>query len=526
MDYAIREASRYLQSYHFAGGCGKEASTYQMVSLNYLVLLATAVRHAGGDDLFSIEPMMKKSFDYLASTQTPRDPRTGFCLLPTVGHVTTYGWCQSLQVYFAWAAKATAASDPAFSKRMMAAWKRAGALPISLHDFANGMAWWQALCLVDRTLPAEADPAYGQSKLHEGLGAIFRTVHKTPSQGHPESPPGTENEAVRSSSGTGSQGGEEGYLLVKMGPSRGHYDADEGSLIWYAYGKPLLVDFGCQYNPSIECAWLHNRISFDRWNNESGRFFRVTGHQLGEQTDYVCGEMTVSRLYRWADWPIRDPDFDHQLAPPPRTIAPVTWRRQVLYIRQSEAIVILDELRGAQPTDWNLQVLADEVRLEKRSAHFKGQFGVDLDVYFAEPGEPAIRISSFEHLGFDEPRIGFPWWRSMRWAAPEGTCFGPLGERALTLRTRAATHPKYLTLLYARPADQPDPAVTVLPGGTGFQWQDHRGRWSVRLAAGNTWTVSASGQGMDWSERVAIPKVSGNALFERYHGQTTHVGTH
>ncbi|MFV2069324.1 MAG: hypothetical protein ACC645_20360 [Pirellulales bacterium] len=477
MNYAIREASQYLRNYHFSSGCGKEASTYQMVSLNYMLLLATAVRHAGGDDLFSIEPMMKSSFDYLASTQTPRDPRTGFSMLPTVGHVTTYGWCQSLQVYFAWAAKATAASDPAFSKRMMAAWKRAGALPISLHDFANGMGWWQPLCLIDRTLPASADPTYSQSRLHEGLGAIFRTAHK-------------------------------GYLLVKMGPSRGHYDADEGSLVWYAFGKPLLVDFGCQYNPSIECAWLHNRISFDRWNNDSGKFFRITGHQLGEHTDYLSGQITVSRLYRWDDWPIRDPDFDHQLAPPPKTIDPVTWRRQVLYIRECEAVVMLDELGGAQATDWNLQVLADEVRVEKRSAHFRGQFGVDLDVYFAEPGDPAIRISSFEHLGFDEPRIGFPWWRSMRWAAPKGTSFGPLGERALTLRTRAASHPKYLTLLVARPTDQPAPDVTLLPDGAGFEWEDHRGRWSVRLVAGRMWNVSASGERIDWSESITTAFIS------------------
>ncbi len=476
MDYAIQEASQFLKSYHFSSGCANEAATYQLVSLNYMFLLSTAVQNAGGADLFSVEPMFKKSFDHLASTQTPRDPRTGFCMLPTLGHVTTYGWCQSLQVYFAWAAKATAASDPAFSQRMMAAWKRAGSLPISLHDFVNGIGLWQPICLIDRTLPSEPDPTYHRSKLLEGLGAIFRS------------------EATS---------GEQGYLLVKMGPSRGHYDADEGSLIWYAYGKPLLIDFGCQYNPSIQYSWLHNRISFDHWNNPSYQSFNITNHSFGEHVDYLKGEIIVSRLDRWTKWPIRDPDFDSQLPSPSQTIRPVAWRRHVLYLRECETVVILDELEGEQPTEWNIQVLADEVEAKKNSSHFKGQLGVDLDVYFAQPEDPEIRISSFEHLGFNEPRIPFPWWRSMRWAAPEGTSFGPLGERALTLRTRSATQSRYLTLLRARHAEEPAPTVQRLPDGSGFQWSDKQGEWSVQWSpAKGVWNVSAQGAQLDWTERI------------------------
>ncbi|MCK5328929.1 MAG: hypothetical protein KAR36_10015 [Candidatus Latescibacteria bacterium] len=452
MDYATKEAVRFLRGYHFSNGCSDESATYQLVSLGYVMMLAAAMRHAGGDDLFVIEPMMKKSFDYLAGTQTPRDPRTGFCMLPTIGHVTSYGWSQSLQAYFAWAAKATASSDPEFSKRMMSAWKRAGAMPISLHDWANGMIWWQPLCFIDRDLPEESEPTYPRSKLHEGLGAIFRTVHKN---------------------------GKEGYLLVKMGPSRGHYDPDEGSLIWYAYGRPVLADFGCQYNPNIECAWLHNRISFDGWNEHGGPFFNVLVHSPGEHVDYVCGEMTVCSLDRWGERPIRETDFDFRLLPGPRAIDPITWRRHVLYIHACEAVVILDELKGAQPTDWNLQVFAEEARIRGRSAHFKGQFGVDLDVYFARPMEPNISISSFEHLGFNEPRLPAYWWKGVRWAAPEGTCFGPMGERALTLRARAEPSEGYLTALVAHPTDEAAPEVRTLKGDWGFKIQGPCGSFRV-----------------------------------------------
>ena len=452
MDYATEEAGLFLRGYHFASGCSDEAATYQLASLGYMIMLAAAVRHSGGDDLFAVEPMLKKSFDYLAATQSPSDPRTGFCMLPTIGHVTSYGWSQSLQAYFAWAAGVTASSDPAFSRRMMSAWRRAGAMPISLHDWANGMIWWQPLCFIDRALPEGAEPTHHQSKLHEGLGAIFRTVH---------------------------QDGTAGYLHVKMGPSRGHYDPDEGSLIWYAYGRPILADFGCQYNPNIQSAWLHNRISFDRWNEQGGPSFEVLAHSLGEHVDYVRGEMTVRSLERWGERPIRETDFDFRLQPGPRAIDPITWRRHVLYIHQCEAVVMLDELEGLEPTDWNLQVYAEEARIDGPSAHFKGQFGVDLSVCFAQPTVPGIAIGSFEHLGFDEPRLPQYWWKGVRWAAPGGTCFGPMGERALTLRARAAPSQVYLAALVAHPAEEAAPRIRALPGDCGFAVEGPRGSCQV-----------------------------------------------
>ncbi|MCL5994973.1 MAG: hypothetical protein M1546_02820, partial [Chloroflexi bacterium] len=422
LDYAATEAVHFLRNYHFPSGCAGEAATYQFVSLACMTLLSIALQHSGRADLFTLEPSMQRSFDFLAASQTPRDPRSGFCMLPTVGHVTSYGWCQSLQACFAWAAKATAMSDPAFSQRMMAAWRRAGAPPISLHEFHSDSIWWQPACLIDRALPVAPDPAQQPSRLHEGLGAIFRT-------GHP--------------------GGGDGYLLVKMGPSRGHFDPDEGSLIWYAYGQPLLLDFGCQYNPNIECAWLHNRVSIGHWNEDGGNHFRVLNASLGARVDFICGEMVVSRQYRWGEWPIRATDFDFRLSAQRRVITPVTWRRQVLYVHACEAVLLLDELAGAEPSDWNLQVLADEARLTTHSAHFTGPSGVNLDVYLAQPQAPDLALSAFEHLGFDEPRLPFYWWKAAQWAAPEGARYGPLGERALTFRARAAPGQGYLALLPA-----------------------------------------------------------------------------
>lgn len=450
-----QEATAFLRQYHFESGCARESLTYQFNAIAQFTLLSIALHRAGYEDLFETEPILKQSYDFLASVQTPHDPRVNFSMLPTVGHVTSYGWGQSLQACFAWAAKATAHRDAAFSERMMAAWKRAGSPAISWHDYYHGQIWWPPLSLIDPSLPEKGD--LPKSILHHGLGAIFRSP-KT-----------------------------DGYVLIKMGPSRGHYDPDEGSLLWYAWGKPILADFGCQYNPNIECAWLHNRISFGHWNETNDHAFQVTSHKSGPYADTICGHMTITRLHRWADRPIRTTDFDFRSLPPPHTIEPITWKRNVLYVRECETLLIHDHINGQQKTDWNLQVFADAITTTGNRATCHGQFGIDLDVYMALPEKAEWSVGSFEHLGFDEPRLPAWWWRGANWMTPKGTTYGPVGERALTLHMPESKQSNYLALLVARPQQHPITQIEYSPNG--FTWQTHQGKWQANFTD-NQWHIS------------------------------------
>ncbi len=449
-----QEAAAFLRQYHFDGGCARESLTYQFNAIAQFTLLSIALHRAGHDDLFETEPLFKQSFDFLASVQTPHDPRVGFCMLPTVGHVTSYGWGQSLQACFAWAAKATAQTDKTFSAHMMAAWKRAGSPVFSWHDFYHGQIWWPPLCLIDPTLPHKT--ALQKSGLYPGLGAIFRSP-KT-----------------------------EGYVLVKMGPSRGHYDPDEGSILWYAWGKPILADFGCQYNPNIECAWLHNRISFDHWNETNDHAFQIESYTSGPQADTLRGTMTITRLHRWADRPIRTTDFDFRSLPPPHTIEPITWQRDILYVRDCETILIHDHINGQQKTDWNLQVFANAIDIKGNRATCRGQFGIDLDVCMTHPPNTEWSVGSFEHLGFDEPRLPAWWWRGANWMTSQGATYGPVGERALTLHTPASVQPNYLAILMARPKDHAPSQIDPLPNG--FAWQTNMGKWHAQFM-NNQWRI-------------------------------------
>ena len=458
---AVGEMRAFLHSYHLDSGVGREAATYQFCVLSYALQFDAALRRRGRAGLLTDE-VFRASFDFLAAQQTPVDVRCGHRMLPTLGHVTSYAWCQTLQAYFAWAAGATAESAPEFSARMMAAWRRGGAFVLPLHDFFYGRIWSLPLCLLDDALPETADDDFFASKVHAGFGAVLRTRHAD---------------------------GSEGYVAFKMGECSGHYDNDEGSLIWYAYGQPLLADFGCQYNPNFHAhPWLHNRISIDHRADGPPRGGRLLCHRSLEGIDYVCGEVRVQSLYRETEWPVRARDFDYrQVAEEPQRIDEHVWRRHLLYVHAWETLVLWDEVEGTLPTDWNIQVHAEKVRIGQNSAHFRGSFGVDLSVLLFEPEQPDLEIAAYSHQGFDEARLPMGWWRAAAWTSPPGLQMTAMGEQALTLRAHAGPGQRYGAVLAAHRHADPAPRLS---GNAleGVHIASDSDECSIRLA-GDCWHV-------------------------------------
>ena len=471
LDEAVAEMAEFMRSYHLPSGMSRESATYQLCALAYVLQLDAALRRRGLAGLMD-EPACKASFDFLASLQTPVDERCGHRMLPTIGHVTTHAWCQSLQAYFGWAARATAASDPAFSARMMAAWRRGGAFVLPLDDFFHDRIWSLPLCLLDPGLPAQDSPDFLESRAHEGFGAVLRARHRD---------------------------GGEGYVLLKMGQCTGHFDNDEGSLIWYAYGQPLLADFGCQYNPNFHAhPWLHNRISIDHCADGPPRGGRLLCLRSEPGLDYACGEVRVRSIYLETEWPVRDRDFDfRQVAEEPRAIDEHVWRRHLLYLHDLEAIVLFDQIDGSLPTDWNLQVHAETVRVEGGEAWFQGSFGVDLGVLVAHPAAPHLEVGAFSHQGFDEPRLPQWWWRAAAWTAPPGVKMSSMAEKALTLRAHGGPSEGYLALLVASPQDETRPQLTRRGdcavevrgprGSAAVEVNTTEGRWIVALSTEAAW---------------------------------------
>lgn len=464
---AAGEMTRFMAAYHLPSGMSRESATYQLCSLACALQLDAALRRRGLPTVVD-QPVCKASLDFLASTQTPVDERCGHRMLPTVGHVTVHAWCQSLQAYFGWAARVTVDSDPSFSARMMAAWRRGGGFVLPLHDFLQSRIWSLPLCLLDPELPGEESPAWLKSRAHDGFGAILRADHGA---------------------------GEEGYLALKMGECSGHYDNDEGSLIWYAYGQPLLIDYGCQYNPNFHAhPWLHNRLSIDHRADGYPRGGRLLGLHSQRGLDYTCGEVRVRSLYRETEWPVRDRDFDfRQVAGEPRPIDEHLWRRHLIYLHDLETLVLLDQVEGTLPTDWNLQVLADGARLDGNRARFRGSHGVDLSVLMALPEDPGLEVGSFSHLGFDEPRLPHWWWRGAAWTEPPGTEMTSMAERALTLRAHGGAAQSYMAMLVASREGEQRPEL-ICEGAEALRVTSERGEATVRAdVPGQRWYVKSKG---------------------------------
>jgi len=350
----------------------------------------------------------------------------------------------------------------------MRAWRRGGGHVVSLHDYQQNMIWSPPLLLLDRELPeAEDDDDLARSSVFEGLGAVLRAPHGD---------------------------GSEGYLLAKMGPCHGHFDQDEGSILWYAWGQPVLADFGTQYDPNFHAhPWLHNRISFDHKADAAPRQGRMVAHQFAEGIDYLCGEVKVTHQFFHGEWPDRDPDYDFRQAGDPWALGTEqSWRRHLIYLHDLETVVLLEEIAGTLPTDWNLQVHADSVSTTAGRATFTGRFGVDLDVQLLRPGSPNLTTSGYSHLGFDEPRGAKAWWRSARWTAPPETSMTNMAEQALTLRAHAGPGQPYFAALTARRA-------AIAP--TRFEAS---GDWGVRI-------VSDAGEAL----------VTTSASFSRWNVQVT-----
>ena len=431
--YVEAELDKELDYAVYPGGAWIEAPNYQAYSMNYLILLFTALKNSGHRD-FSSDPRFLSTMDFLAAIQTPLDIRCGIHLLPTVGDTAANYWTQSFQNVFAWAANLSR-DNPAFSARMMRAWNRAGKPVINAGGELNST--FKTLALIDRNLPAAPDEP-PESKAFPEFGSCIRS--------------------------------QTGYLLLKAGKAAMHYDHDEGSLIWYEKGVPILADIGSQYFPSADAAFLHNRISVDGKTDECRgclRSFTPT-----PEADYASLEVTIDRIQEWPLWPNRDPDWNFRRQPPPEQIPPHRWQRDLLWHKSSGALLIRDRVTGNLPFDQNFLLFANDYKYENQNGFmdFSGQFGVDIAVRAF--GGQNSETFSWGYDGLDEPMFlrafGMDW-RNYRWMW-EGE-MKPMGEKILLLRTHCAPNSTCLTFLYPHKPGEETGTVSPLPDFSGVEWR-------------------------------------------------------
>lgn len=324
-------------------------------------------------------PDFVRALAHFSMLTVPPDPRFGGSrLLPPLGR-SRAGDAESLAAIGIAAAR-LARSSPTDASRLAWAWEQAGRPVLGRMRVYRQV--YEVLNLLPPTVEAAPPPKLASAIL-PGFGALLRANHLER---------------------------DEAYLLFKCSPLPFSFHHDRGSIIFHAFGTPLLVDTGSP--PERQAAWAHNTVRIDsRVHNSPGR---ITDFFPQQDDDYVVGQIDVNELSSLREY--TKPELDAAAAaaaeaflPPPGHRAdgsqtaellgareklekPVVIRRHLLFNRQRQYLVVLDRISGALPTDVFFNVCADAARVEGTAARFVGPYGVDLDVHAFGSGKVSASV--------------------------------------------------------------------------------------------------------------------------------------
>ena len=409
-----------LRDYTAPGGAWRECPHYQMDASMYGVMQSADVfRNVGFLDLYR-NASFKSTMLYHLKLLTPVDPRFGIRTMPAIGN----GCHESTSLYGRMAA-GTATSDPEYSRWMQWGWNAVG-----MHlQYPND----EALC----NQRLAASPPDMCSQHFPGFGAVMRSHFGDPN---------------------------ETYLVFRMGFQHEHYEDDQGNILLYAKGAPLVLDFASLYEPAMVRAWMHNCVAFDRMLSWTA-LGEITQQNFLDAADACLGSKTVSTLQKYPDDPKDNPPPNRQ--PETKTISPVTWTRQVMLVKHELAdgphyVLVRDGFagKGDEFTEFSLWCLATGVETRGNVAHYPGQHGVDLTVTMLDPSQPEFTTGKYGHHFLYEGFCG-PYFRKVN--GPDAKW----EEVQHFVRAKRTDHKGYFAVLYPHRAGEVAPAFTAWAGGAG-----------------------------------------------------------
>ena len=207
---------------------------------------------------------------------------------------------------------------------------------------------------------------------------------------------------------------DEAYLLFKCSADANSMHQDQGSLLFHAFGTPLLLD-----PPATRggrAAWAHNTVRIGgRSHRSPGRLVEFVEQ---DQDTFAVGEIEVDALSEFKEYTPWEIDAAAKAAKaagkpfvlPPghhanagqtdimlpmaqKLDTPVTIRRHVLFNKSHQYAVVYDRIEGYESSDVFYNVLADEARIEGNVITFAGPFGVDLKIHAFGPKEMKITLN-------------------------------------------------------------------------------------------------------------------------------------
>ncbi len=243
---------------------------------------------------------------------------------------------------------------------------------------------------------------------------------------------------------------EESYLAMVGGDFMiDHANTDQFGFAWNEKGVPLTDFEGAMYQPMACTAVSHTTLAWDvrpggaadpgkdkpgNWYHDHNQPYVDLGgltprlhwqigfdeksQQITETRGLVTlatdapgealleGKVAVKAL---AEVPTRQDNYAiavaAQAAPPCSPLdPPFTWTRRLLYVKSAKAagmnyLVVRDDLGGfdQRTPNFNGWWFADDVDLAGHSARYRGQFGVDTDLYVAAPSQVKLYKDTFIH---------------------------------------------------------------------------------------------------------------------------------
>jgi len=365
-----------------------ESAHYSHVSIFAMTSFALAVKRAGFQDLF-LNENLKKWAMWLAQIYTPRDPMEGRHNRragPPIGRATA-GVAWGL---FGLMAKATAETDPLYSKQMQWAWSQCDYNT----NTANHLGGFEPIYM-DRSLPMQK-PDWG-SKLFPKMGPLFRN-------------------------GIGDK--HENYLIAHGVKGAGVRPSEYGCIaMWFARGVPIAGSFpgGYKERHQLMISRVSPIISWKEGQTWSDRQFgcnteaRIAAFSALPRQDYCTA------TYKYKGW--RGGRYGTPKDPvnwPPvagKATFPMTWVRRMLYVQDDKPdgpnyLVLRDSVAGGGSL-WQMWTASEKIGTPEQVRDLKaflkdkpgkkpvaahklpagdrftavGRFNVDVEYYVAAPSD-------------------------------------------------------------------------------------------------------------------------------------------
>ena len=397
VDKGVELFARNLQGAFFDSGGYCESANYTDHAVGIMVQLGVALLAAGRRDFFA-HPRFKGTFAYLLDMLAPPVAATEGAyqlatspmhMNPPAAHddrvVLLHNWGNSGtscggNVVPQWLAIAAGiygardypGRDEAYAARLMTAWRA------SPQQFFTGYFGFGLLALGLPDLP-EVDLDLG-STIVEGLGAAMRAGQGT-------------DEAI--------------FAWVKAGLATNHNCRDEGGLVLYAYGAPLIGDFGyhTQHEGRQEGGaetWKHACVSF---GGKTSSAYLGTDSALPPELWRSTPNADLLVCYAPVEYISRDGQ-DYRA---PTAVPRIEHRRFIVFLKP-HCFVIYDSIpQSGLPSTWWLHALSDEIEVSDNTALLRGRYGVDLHASVLLPEAPQIcqgKYSVQRHIYVEQPCAG------------------------------------------------------------------------------------------------------------------------